>query len=135
MASTHGIVYFDGERDYVFSLKNGSLTNSNVDVVSDFDRFKRQSLDLLLEKSGVRTVSAPIEDDKVTQGVFDSFDGLDNVRVVRHGSEVIEDLVQKSYDTGYFSGKGEDGSSSHKVAIQARQLAKDKLLKALFGIE
>lgn len=40
---------------------------------------------------------------------------------------LIRDLVQAAYESGYYSGKGEDGSIHHKKAIMKRKQLGDQL--------
>ena len=40
---------------------------------------------------------------------------------------LIIDLVDATYDTGYYSGQKKDGSDLHKDAIKRRELARIKL--------
>lgn len=44
---------------------------------------------------------------------------------------LIGDLIDHTYDTGYYSGKEEDGTPHHKEAIAARIKAKTKLVEEI----
>lgn len=43
--------------------------------------------------------------------------------------KLIKALIDAAYDTGYCSGKGEDGQPHHTAAIAKRQAIKQRLLR------
>ncbi len=45
--------------------------------------------------------------------------------------KAINDLIGHAYDSGYYSGKKEDGEPHHKQSIKDRQAAKERLLKLI----
>ena len=48
-----------------------------------------------------------------------------------HTERVIDDLIQAAYDTGHCSGKGEDGTEHHRLAIRKRNALKAEMLAIL----
>ena len=49
----------------------------------------------------------------------------------RTTEELVYLLIDASYDTGYYSGKGEDGKPHHLEAINKRELIRDELVKRI----
>lgn len=45
--------------------------------------------------------------------------------------QLVYELIQAAYDTGYYSGKKEDGQPHHRQAIAMRNEYRDRLLKQL----
>ena len=49
--------------------------------------------------------------------------------------KMVQALIDAAYDTGYCSGKGEDGQAHHVFAIKRRTALKDALLLKLAALE
>lgn len=49
--------------------------------------------------------------------------------------QLVEELVQAAYETGYYSGKREDGEPHHVQAIDNREALQDKLLKRIAALQ
>ena len=45
--------------------------------------------------------------------------------------KLVYDLVQAAYESGYYSGKGEDGQPHHMAAMEERKKMHDKVLQRL----
>ena len=50
---------------------------------------------------------------------------------MNHAQRVVDELIMAAYDTGYYSGKGEDGTELHKLAIRKRNALKAEMLAIL----
>ena len=50
---------------------------------------------------------------------------------MNHAQRVVDELIMAAYDTGYYSGKGEDGTELHKLAIRKRNALKSEMLAIL----
>ena len=48
-----------------------------------------------------------------------------------HAERVVEELILAAYDTGHCSGKGEDGTEHHRLAIRKRNALKTEMLAIL----
>ena len=48
-----------------------------------------------------------------------------------HAQRVVDELIMAAYDTGYCSGKGEDGTEHHRLAIRKRNALKAEMLAIL----
>ena len=48
-----------------------------------------------------------------------------------HTTRVIDELILAAYDTGHCSGKGEDGTEHHRLAIRKRNALKAEMLAIL----
>ena len=47
---------------------------------------------------------------------------------------LIADLIDATYDSGYYSGQKKDGSDLHKDAIKRRELARTKLKEEIIWV-
>ena len=47
---------------------------------------------------------------------------------------LIADLIDATYDSGYYSGQKKDGSDLHKDAIKRRELARTKLEEEIIWV-
>jgi len=50
---------------------------------------------------------------------------------MNHAQRVVDELIMAAYDTGYYSGKGEDGTEHHRLAIRKRNALKAEMLAIL----
>ena len=50
---------------------------------------------------------------------------------MNHAQRVVDELIMAAYDTGYYSGKGEDGTEHHRLAIRKRNALKTEMLAIL----
>ena len=48
--------------------------------------------------------------------------------------ELVKELIAVAYDTGYYSGKKEDGEPHHVQAIANRNALRDRLLKRIVAL-
>jgi len=48
--------------------------------------------------------------------------------------KLLDDLAQAAYDSGYYSGKREDGQPHHLAAIERRRWASDRILQRLAAV-
>ena len=44
---------------------------------------------------------------------------------------LVNNLIQAAYDSGYLSGRGEDGSTEHLSAIRRRKELREQVVKLL----
>lgn len=49
----------------------------------------------------------------------------------KQAKELVQNLIDASYDTGYYSGKGEDGMYHHLSAINAREDLRNEVIHHL----
>ena len=47
------------------------------------------------------------------------------------GQRTVEELIQATYDTGYYCGQGQSGTEPHKLAVRKRNAIKAELLAIL----
>lgn len=96
MQGIKGIVYFDGSKDYVFSLRE-PLHENTLSVCDTFDTFKKKSLKMIQRARGIRLVRLPtedIQDSTIQQFTQSMADSVPELRVVQ-GERTIEQLVEK----------------------------------------
>jgi len=98
MRDIQGVVYFDGRKDYVFNLRDDPLNANNIYLCTNFEDFRKKSLEIMLDVSGIRSISLPTEDrEDTTTREFARFvqDCVPEIRVIKQGGKAIEDLIKK----------------------------------------
>ncbi len=89
-------VYFDGKQDYIFMQRLGTF--DDVRLCDDADDFKESSLEMMMNSSGIRSLSMQTADSKdpfAGELVRLLQDSVPDIKIIRQDGRSIEEVIRK----------------------------------------